>query len=49
MAADHRNIWNIQTPLKKSADSFMSKIMEAQLRNTGSSSQALPCKPERIG
>src|SRR5262249_16478761 len=49
MAANHRNLWNIQAPLKKSADSFMSKIMEAQLQNTGSSSQSLPCEPERIG
>jgi hypothetical protein len=49
MAADHCNLWDIQAPLKKSADGFMSKIMEAQLQNTGSSSQPLPCKPERVG
>jgi hypothetical protein len=31
MAADDRNLCNIQAPLKKSANGFMSKIMEAQL------------------
>ncbi len=35
MAANHRNLWDIQAPLKKSADGFMSKIMETQLQNTG--------------
>ena len=49
MAADHRNFWNIQALLKKSANGLMAKIMEAQLQNTGSSSQSLPCKPERVG
>ena len=48
MAANHRNLWNIQAPLKKPADGLMSKIMKAQLQDTGSPSQPLPCKPERV-
>jgi hypothetical protein len=48
-SAVYANLWNIQAPLKKSAVGFISKIIEAHLENTGSSSQPLPCKPERVG
>ncbi len=49
MTANHRDLWDIQSPLKKSADGLMSKIMKAQLEDTGSSSKPLPRKPDCVG